>query len=131
LEQLNQCFNFRKFQANREANNYLWNKFKEHIPTRSGQQIKDKVRNLNFSWIHQQAQARQKAINNGEEFEEVVFHDLDSYMEELSEESKEEEEEEKTYTKVFSLVDRKKAARLEQEAHKGDCVPCYVWIEKC
>ena len=83
LEQLSQCFDHRKYQQYRETNTYPWNKFTEHIPIHSGQQIKDKVRNLHFSWVRQQEETKKEAINNGKEFEEVVFQDLDLYMGEL------------------------------------------------
>lgn len=126
---MNQCFDYRKFQVRNEANRYPWIKFTEYIPTRSSQQIKDKVRNLHFNWMQQQVKEKQEAIDKGEEFEEIVFEDLDSYRGELEQETVKEKE--KIPEKVFSSVDRRKAWRLEQEAQKAGCDFCYVYIEKC
>lgn len=73
--------------------------------------------------MQQQAQARQKTIDEGEIFEEVIFDDLDFYMGELEQEVVEEVREP---VRIFSSVVRRKAFRLEQEAQKGRCVSCHV-----
>lgn len=132
MEQLEKCFDYKKFQANREVP-YLWSKFRDFIPTRTGQQIKDKVRNLHFAWTLQQKEEKKEAEENGTDFEAVVFQNLDTYMGELEtckRKVEEEEEEEEQSLKKFKSADRRKAARLEQAAIKAELDNCYVLIEK-
>ena len=82
---MEKCFDVRKFQPLRQGDQYPWGKFVKHIPNRSRQQIKDKVRNLHFSWTRAQEKARQEAADRGEKFEEVEFENLDLYKGELKE----------------------------------------------
>ena len=125
---MEKCFDVRKFQPLRQGDQYPWGKFVKHIPTRSGQQIKDKVRNLHFSWTRAQEKARQEAADRGEKFEEVEFENLDLYKGELEEVQGEKEVVQPS--KVVSSVNKRKFLRLEQEASKAGCKSCYIWIKK-
>ena len=112
---LNECFDYRKYQIRGNNASYDWEKYTAKFPTRTAMQIKDKVRNMHNKWVRAQQKEKLAAWNNDEEFEEVVFDDLETYKGEG------EEEEE-----VVVVTPTKQSVRAKNKELRAQIQSCYV-----